>query len=499
MIDDRTPVLVGVAQRVNRDPDPRAEPNPLERIEQVVSGAFEDAGVGAAGLSHVDALYVLPPARWHPDNPVDLVTTHLGINPRRQWLTASGGEVGVFAVNHAAREIRRGEVSCAVFVNCNAWRTWERAERAGIDLGWPMGGEGKPAVLPPYRPWNSPTELAHGLDRPIACYPVFENALRARRGLDLPAHRDGMGRLMSRFTDVAADNPYAWFPRRRSAAEITTPTPDNRMIGFPYTKYLNAVIATDQTAALVMTSAATARALGVPPDRWVFWWGGHQATERAFMLSGRPDLAACPAMQDSSRTALSDGGVGLDRVDIFDFYSCFPVAVEMACEMLGLAETDERGFTVTGGLPYHGGPSSGYTLHSLATTAARLRQRPEAVALVTGNGYYLSAHAASVWSGRPKPSGPVGAPPAPGTTLPRDPLPVVDLADGPCHVDSYTVLHDRGGEPERGIVVGRLTTGPRFVANVLDRSELDAFVGEEMVGRPGVVRAGEGVNLFELS
>jgi acetyl-CoA C-acetyltransferase len=498
MIDERTPVLVGVAQRVDRDPDPRTAPGPLERIRQVVADAFRDAGVSTGGRSQVDALYVLPPTRWHPDNPVDLVTTELGLAPRHRWLTSSGGEVGVFAANHAAREIRGGEISCALLVNCNAWKTWERAERAGIELGWPMGGGGAPSVLPPYRPWNSPTEVAHGLDLPIACYPVFENALRARRGLDLSTHRARMGRLMSRFTDVAADNPYAWFPQRRSAAEITTVSPENRMVGFPYPKYLNAVIATDQAAALVMMSAGAARALGVPEDRWVFWWGGHQAAERAFMLSERPDLAACPAMQDSSRTALHDAGVGLDRVDLFDFYSCFPVAVEMACEMLGLDEEDERGFTVTGGLPYHGGPGSGYTLHSLASTAMRLRHRPEAIALVTGNGYYLSAHAASVWSGRPKPAGPVGTPP-PGTPLSEDPLPVVELADGPGRIDSYTVVHDRRGEPERGIVVGRLKGGSRFVANVLDRAMLDAFVGEEMVGRRGDVHAGEGVNLFELA
>jgi acetyl-CoA C-acetyltransferase len=498
MIDERTPVLVGVAQLVDRDPDPRTAPSPLERIEQVVTAAFEDAGAGPSGLARVDAIYVMPPTRWHPDNTVDLVTSHLDVAPRQQWLMAPGGEVGVLAANHAARGIRGGEVSCAVLVNCNAWRTWDRAEKAGIDLGWPTGGAGKPAMLPPYRPWNSATELAHGLDLPIACYPVFENALRARRGLDLPAHRDGMGRLMSRFTEVAADNPYAWFPRRRSPAEITAPTPENRMIGFPYTKYLNAVIATDQAAALVMMSAGTAGALGVPDDRWVFWWGGHQATERAFMLSERPDLSACPAMQVSSRTALADSGVGLDRVDIFDFYSCFPIAVEMACEMLGLDESDERGFTVTGGLPYHGGPGSGYTLHSLATTVLRLRQRPDAIALVTGNGYYLSAHAASVWSGRPKPSRPVGQPPEPGTSLPEVALPVVDLADGPCRIDSYTVLHDRDGQPERGIVVGRLSEGPRFVANVSDGATLDVFVREEMVGRRGAVRAGEGVNMFEL-
>ena len=36
------------------------------------------------------------------------------------------------------------------------------------------------------------------------------------------------------------------------------------MLVFPYTKRLNAVIATDQAASLVMMSAGTARALGAP-------------------------------------------------------------------------------------------------------------------------------------------------------------------------------------------------------------------------------------------
>ena len=37
-------------------------------------------------------------------------------------------------------------------------------------------------------------------------------------------------------------------------------------------------------------------------------------------------------MQDSHRRALHEAGTGVDDVAMFDFYSCFPVAVEMACE-----------------------------------------------------------------------------------------------------------------------------------------------------------------------
>ena len=69
-------------------------------------------------------------------------------------------------------------------------------------------------------------------------------------------------------------------------------------------------------------------------------------------------------------------GAWVDDVDAFDFYSCFPVAVEVACDMLGLDESDPRGFTVTGGLPYAGGPGNAYTIHSLAAMVERLRRGP---------------------------------------------------------------------------------------------------------------------------
>jgi acetyl-CoA C-acetyltransferase len=155
------------------------------------------------------------------------------------------------------------------------------------------------------------------------------------------------------------------------------------MIAFPYTKYMNAVLETDQAAAVLVTSAAAARELGVPEDRQVHWWGGAHGQEQAWFPSERPDFAACPALGRTARAALAEAGTEPDALACFDFYSCFPVAVELACEALGLAEDDPRGVTLTGGLPYAGGPGNNYTLHGIATMMDRLRERPGAFGLVT--------------------------------------------------------------------------------------------------------------------
>jgi acetyl-CoA C-acetyltransferase len=304
-----------------------------------------------------------------------------------------------------------------------------------------------------------------------------------------------MGALMEPFTRVAAANPHAWFPVARSGDELTKPTSANRMVAFPYTKYLNAVIETDQAAAVLVCSEEAARRLGVARDRFVWWWGGGQAVEDPWYPTERPDFADCPALARAANGALGDAGVELAALARLDLYSCFPVAVELACRLLGLAEDDPRGLTVTGGLPYAGGPGNAYCLHSTASMALRLRAEG-GLGLVTGNGWYLTKHSAAVLGTEPRAGGsrPAAAPAA----APAAPTAFADAAEGEATVLTYTVSYDRAGAPERGIVVGRQADGKRFLADVAaDREGLEAFVAAEQVGRHGRVSSADGRNRFE--
>ena len=162
----------------------------------------------------------------------------------------------------------------------------------------------EPELLGGWKDGISALEQAAGMTLPPFVYPIFDNALRAHFGRSLPEHMEVVGRLMARFTDVAAANPHAWFPTARTAEELVTPSPTNRMVSFPYTKYLNAILNTDQCAALVLTSVEVARDLGIPEDRWVYWWGGNHAQEEAWYASTRPDFATTPSILDSHLGAL---------------------------------------------------------------------------------------------------------------------------------------------------------------------------------------------------
>ena len=68
-------------------------------------------------------------------------------------------------------------------------------------------------------------------------------------------------------------------PGSRSAHDVTEVRPDNRMVSFPYPKSLVANPYVNQGAALLMTDADTARALGIPEEHWVYPLGGAGADE----------------------------------------------------------------------------------------------------------------------------------------------------------------------------------------------------------------------------
>jgi acetyl-CoA C-acetyltransferase len=472
-------------------------------LEQVARGAAADAGLGERVLTEIDTLAVVQVAGWRARNGPRLLAEKLGAHPAREIVTAVGGEMPITLVNHIAGLVSEGRVRVALIASSNNLRTLRLARKDKVKLDWTEGGDGEPEIFGVNKPGSSEREIDYGLRMPSQVYPIFENALRARRGLDLESHRRRVGALMSGFSAVAAENPYSWFPTARSADEITRPGPSNRMVAFPYTKYMNAMLETEQAAAVLMMSSQAARKLGVPERQQVHWWGGAHAEEVAWNASERPDFAECPALRNTVSTALLRSGVGIDDLHHLDFYSCFPVAVEMACEMLGIDEADPRGLTVTGGLPYAGGPGNGYTLHSLATMMDRLRKQPGTRGLVTGNGWYLTKHSALVASTEAPPPDRVreAEPDAESdraTAVGPATAPVIEAAAGPGTLETYTVLFDRGGAPSRGIVLGRTREGGRFLANLPeDRSLLETFTASEQVGCRGSLSSDSGRCVFD--
>src|SRR5207302_5019450 len=445
------------------------------QIVEALELAAADSGSGRTLVERADSVRVVAVLSWRYTDPGALVAERLGIQARQTAVTTTGGNSPQMLVNDTAAAIQRGEVDVALLAGAEAMYTRQRSRRAKVFLDWPVQEGATPTqVLAEDRPGTSDVEMARALALPIQIYPIFENALRAAAGESIDEHQAKVGRLWSRFSEVAAANPHAWSREARTPDDIATVTAENRMIGFPYTKAMNANLDTDQAAALIVCSVEAARAAGVPEDRWVFPWAGADAHDH-WWVSERADLHSSPAIRSAGRAAFELAGLGVDDVAHVDLYSAFPSAVQIgAAELgLGLAETD-RPLTVTGGLSFAGGPGNNYSTHAIATMVERLRDDPGAMGLVTALGWYLTKHAVGLYSTTPPPSGFRHARPQDEVDrLPRR-QPVAEH-EGPVTIDSYTVMHERDGSPALGLVACLIGDGRRAWGNVREPGLMKAM------------------------
>ncbi|MHB8681307.1 MAG: acetyl-CoA acetyltransferase [Acidimicrobiales bacterium] len=489
-LDPRTPVLVGVGQVLQR-PEPgvdlteRAEP--VELMAGALRAAAEDCGpAGPELLAGADSLRVMMPLSWPYVNPALLVAERLGIEPRQFGLSTIGGNSPQTLASRTALGIATGELDVALLVGaeCIATRVAARRDPDRPLLPWTTQAPDTPApvIMGMDREPVTDTERARGLDRPLRVFPLFETALRAAAKEGVAEHQAKIAALWSRFSAVAAGSPFAWNPRAFGAEEIETVTADNRMVSFPYTKLMNANDRVDMGAALVMCSLERARRAGIPDDRLVFPVAAADAHDHWF-LTHRNDLRSSPALRLAARDAFAAAELGIDDCALVDLYSCFPCAVQIGAAEIGLPLDDpSRPLTVTGGLAFAGGPGNNYVTHSIATMAQRLREQPGATGLVTGLGWYATKHAVGLWSSAP--------PRRPFTHC--DPQPEVDAlpqrapgsdVTGEVTIEAYTVVCDRSGMPDLGILALLGDDGRRAWGNVTDAEALTWLMTEEGCGR----------------
>jgi acetyl-CoA C-acetyltransferase len=494
-VDPRSPCIIGVAQRTVH-PGTGPSPEPLVLWDDVCRRAAADAHATGDVLAAADSLQIVYCMAWSYDAPVDRLADSLGISPRHRFYSGIGGTTPQVLVDDAAEAIIRGDMDLAVITGAEALETKRQAKKVGERVQWSYKAEHPPPF--PFEAPFHPAETAHNVFQAWLTFPVFDVARRARLGVGLDDYAQSVAELLAPMSQVAARNPYAWFPQERSVAELRDATPENRYVGWPYTKYEISVMDVDMAATVIVASHAKADELGVPMERRVYLRGWCYATDPVYLAEHR-DLSESPAMRAASAEALRCAGVGIDDVAHIDLYSCFASSVHLACDALGIATDDARGLTVTGGLPFSGGAGSNYMLHSIAALTDVLRADPGSQGLVSGVGMHMTKHCYAVYSTTP---GEMAMPDQSRVQSSLDALgatPITDAHAGPVSVASYTIAHGRDGAPEWGLVIGDLDDGTRAYGKVEDAALLAEMEAREFVGETvELVPADGGVNLVKM-
>ena len=443
---DRQPVLAGVG--ICHD-----HVDPTELMVRAATAAAEDAGAGRL-LAMVEEI-AIPRGTWSAKNPGALVAQRLGA-PNARTVIADVGVPQQTLVSRALSAIRDGSLSVALVLGAEA-RAWSSAQRRADLSDEQPDGDGTPdVVLTPGRVIVSEAEIAARFWDPVQQYATIDQAL-------LHAEDGAVGEiddLWARFNAVAGTNPWAAFPDRRDADALRSPANDNRPLAAPYRKWHSTQWNVNQSGALLLCSAAAARAAGVDPQRIV-----HPvvALESSFLatLPERREMHRWNAMEVLGRAASRAlGGRALSTIEHVELYSCFPAAVRTQQRALDLPLAGTP--TITGGMAFAGGPFNNFTYQATAAVVQRLRGDPGSLGMVTTVSGLLTKPGLMIWST----SAPLDLTIADLADEAAAATPTVELAlayDGAATVAAATAVYV-GDEPSEAIVIADTADGRRCVA-----------------------------------
>ncbi|MRI31463.1 acetyl-CoA acetyltransferase [Endozoicomonas sp. OPT23] len=477
-LDPNTPVLVGVGVIDQRTDSPAEAKEAWQLMADAVTASAKDAGAESL-LADIDLISV-PQGMWQYTDPARLVADSVGAAKA----TTVFAEIGILQqtiMGDACERISKGEIDVAVVTGGEAKYRELMAKITKTEINNTQQQTTPDVTFKPDAELWLKEESNAGLAMPVGFYAVMESAFRHSKGLSIEEHRDRLAKMYSRFSDIAADNPYAWKPMHVDTDYIKEASEKNPMLAFPYTKLHNTSWNVDQAGALLFTSVAKAKALGIPEEKWVF---PVASTESNAMncVSQRKELHRLPGARLCGEKALEHAGIKAEDVGLLDLYSCFPIAVEAYANELGLDLN--RDLTITGGMPFAGGPLNNYVIQSTCRMVQLLRNGSDEYALVSSVSGMMTKQAYGLWARKPSEKGFANIDVSSDVKAEVSPVELDCTYKGEGVIAGYTVLY-KGVEKSRAIAVIDQPDGKRSVcfnesADVMTQMEQQEFCGQKV-------------------
>jgi acetyl-CoA C-acetyltransferase len=489
-LDPRTPVLIGASAQTQKFPLALDALQPIELMLKAVYGSVDNHDL----LAQCDKIYV-PQGMWAYSDPGRYIARKIGAE-QCQTVLAKFGILQQTLIGDACRDISEGGLDCVLVVGGEAKFRQLRAQINQEDLSDDISDDmGVPDELltPEDELWLS-EESDAGLGMPVGYYALIESTLRAKHGLTPLAHCEQLAKRYRKFSQVAAQNPQAWKSEELSEQTLLSRENKNEMLAYPYSKRYNSSWNVDQAGALVLCSVEKARALGVPESQWIF---PLVSTESNYMVSvsQRQDLSRCTGAELSAKAALSYTETTVDDLDFVELYSCFPSAVETYADALGIPSSAnaERDLTITGGMPFAGGPVNNFMFQGLCRMVELMRKKPGSSGVISSVSGMLTKQAFGIWSTEP-PLKPFRFIDVSREAEELDPALDLDVHyQGLAVIRACTVLYE-GGLASRVVVIAQ-AKGQQPLKNIiaysLDLALVPLFESEECIGRLVMIEKSE--------
>lgn len=475
MTPETTPVIFAIGEVIEKDIPPQEASDPIGLIVRAMKAAEADCGLGLTNkLSSIDVINISSFRR--ADMEAELgkrLGTSAEITER-----PTGGQTPILALCEFAERIRSGEDGVFAVVGAEAQKSLRDAAKAGMQLDWGEKSKAPPDFMKLLTE-VSPQTAQSGLLIPANAYPLYENAQTHYFGSPREAHRSNAA-LWTKYSEVAAENPFGWQDEVRSAEQIAEVSNGNRIIAWPYTKSMVANPNVNQGAAVLITSLTKVQNLGISENKLIYIGHGAMANEPTDILA-RTNYTSCPSME----TVLLEMSGSYDMLEL---YSCFPIVPQM----IRRAQADLAALppTVTGGLSFFGAPLNTYMTHALCAMTRKLRSNG-GTGLAYGLGEFLTKHCVVELSSHEIDGSFVDLTEKAKNKHINAPN-LDNTFEGEVILETFTVIFDRQGQPERSICVVLSKDGTTRSLTTLkpdDKAGLETLLSETQspIGQTGKV------------
>ena len=388
------PVLIGIGSLQQKGSFDELD-EALILMEKVTLSAIQDTE-NPSIVDYIDEVQV-PKGYWAYRDPGKWIAEKHGFSHAQTSVT----KIGVLQqnlINSARAIIINGDIRASLIVGGEARYKKIQALKEGLEFEEIQLTVNPDHYVKAKEDLYIPEETAALGMMAVGYYAIIESAMRHKHQRTLQEHENFLGSYYERFSEIAQQNPHAWNQKVFTAEEIKTPSEKNQRIAYPYNKLHNSSWNVNQASALIMCSEELADTLNVPTNKRVYPLVSSE-TNHMIAVAQRPDLTRPAGLYLATDFLLESADSHQIKPSLFELYSCFPVAVQLFAEALNLPDKTDK--TITGGMPFAGGPLNNYMLHATAQMLEKIRNQPSEIGLITGVSGLMTKQALAIWGKEP--------------------------------------------------------------------------------------------------
>ena len=445
-------------------------------MNQAVKEALSDSG-NKLVKDHIDEIRI-PKGFWRYRDPGKWIAKN---NDFKNIPTTYVTKIGVLQqnlINEACLKIENGEINASIILGGEARYKQLRSVIEKKEYFETKLDENPDFYIKAKEDLYGDEELEELGAMAVGYYATMETALRKNDDENIEEHQNNIASMYEEFSKVASNNEDAWLDHPYSKKEILETSKKNKMLAYPYNKLHCTSWNVNQSAALIICSEELANKLEIDNKKRVYPISSSE-NNHMIAIQQRPKLYESLGMIYAAKS-INKMMEQLDiRLDAYDLYSCFPAAVKMFSKSLELGSEIPK--TITGSMPYAGGPLNSFVIHSTVKMIQKIRALEARHGLVTGVSGMMTKQSFCVW-GKEYQEQFIFDDVTERAKLDEKPVELSNIAEGEGEIIGYTIIE--GSEhASKAVLYLDDEKKHRKVVSSFDKNFINLLMEEEWVGK----------------